>query len=307
MNRLAGIIVAVIGVVFALLGVLKILPGFTVTGIALILLGGLVIGLSFVPKPEADETPRMNTAETLTKIFYAPAAVFQNLRWHPRWLAAVIIMTTLSAIYTSAFLYRLTPEVVVGYTIDKTKEMPMMNDEAKQSVEAGRAAAIEENSSLVGKVGQAINGFVGLVFWIAFLAAVFFLFAMAMGGKINYWQAFSAAAYSMFPVWVIGQILSLILLFIKDPTDIHPILGRGTLVQDSLNFLAAPSESPVLYSLLSMFGLLTFYQIWLRVIGLKNAGERVTTTIAWSAALAIWILGIVLSVITAFLFPSFLS
>lgn len=307
MNRLTGIIVAVIGLIFAALSISTVLPGFTATGVALILLGGLIIGLSFVPKPEADETPRMTTAETLTKIFYAPAEVFQNLRRHPRWLAAAIIMTILSAVYSSAFLNRLTPEVVVGYTIDKTKEMPMMNEEAKQKIEEGRAAAVEESSSITGQAGQAVNGFVGLVFWIAFLAAVFFLFTMAMGGKINYWQAFSAAAYSMFPVWVIGQILNLILLFLKDPTEIHPILGRGTLVQDSLNFLATPSESPILYSLLSMFGLFTFYQIWLRVIGLKNAGERVSPTIAWSAAIAIWIFGIILSVLTAFLFPSFLS
>lgn len=307
MNRLAGIVAAVIGLVFCVLSLLKVLPGFTVNGIALVLLGGLIIGLSFIPKLESDETPRMSTAESLIKIFYAPSEVFRNLRRHPRWLAALVIMTLLSAVYTSAFLYRLTPEKVVGYTIDKTKEMPMMNDEAKQRVEEGRAAAIEENTSIKGRAGQAANSFVGLVFWTAFLATVFFLFALAMGGKINFWQAFAAAAYSMFPVWVIGQILNLILLFLKDPNDIHPILGRGTLVQDSLNFLVTPSESPVLYSLLGMFGLFTFYQIWLRVVGLKNAGERVTPTIAWSAALTIWILGIVLSVVSAFMFPSFLS
>lgn len=307
MNRIVGIITAVVGLVFAILSVAKVLPGFTVTGVLLILLGGLIIGLSFVPKPETDETPRMNTAETLTKIFYAPSTVFQNLRRHPRWLAAVIIMAALSAVYANAFLDRLTPAVVVGYSIDKTKDMAMLNDEAKQKIEEGRAAAVAESSSLSGRAAQAINGFVGLVFWIAFLAAVFLLFAMAMGGKINYWQSFSAAAYSLFPVLVIGQILNLILLYLKDPTEIHPILGRGSLVQDSLNFLATPSESPILYSLLSMFGLLIFYQIWLRATGLKNAGERITPTIAWTASLTLWILGIVFSVIMAFLFPSFLS
>lgn len=307
MNRLAGIISAVIGLVFVVLSLTGILPGFTVIGVAVVFLGGLIIGLSFVPKPTSEEVSRMPTAETLTKIFYAPTEVFQNLRRHPRWLAAVIVMTVISAVYSNAFVYRLTPERVVGYSIDKTKEMPMMNDQAKQKIEEGRAAAIEENSSIKGRVGQAISSFVGLVFWTAFLAIVFFLLALVMGGKINYWQAFSAAAYSMFPVWIIGQALNLLLLFLKDPDLIHPILGRGTLVQDSLNFLVTPSENPVLYSLLGMFGIFTFYQIWMRYIGLKNTGERVTSTVALTAALAIWILGMVLSASMAFMFPSFLS
>lgn len=307
MNRLAGIITAVVGIVFVLSSVLKILPGFTGTGVALLLLGGLMIGLSFVPKPEVIETARMTTADTLTKIFYAPAAVFQNLRRHPRWLAALVIMTALSAVYNTAFTARLTPEVVVGYTIDKTKEMSMLNDEARKNIEAGRADAVAEAKNPVNQIGQTINGFVGLVFWTAFLAAVFLLVTMIMGGKINYWQAFSVAAYSMFPALVLNQILSLLLLFLKDPTEIHPILGRSSLVQDNLNFLANPAQSPVLYSLLGMFGLFTFYQIWLRVVGLKNAGETISSSVALTVALAFWIIGIVLSVAMAFLFPSFLS
>ena len=64
MNRLAGIIVAVIGLLIAILSVLKVVPGLTQTGVVMMLLGGLIIGLSFVEKPESDETPRMPTAET---------------------------------------------------------------------------------------------------------------------------------------------------------------------------------------------------------------------------------------------------
>lgn len=307
MNRIAGIIVAVIGLIIVALSLLKVLPGITGTGVALILLGGLMIGLSFVAPPDSEQTPRMTTAETLAKIFYAPAAVFQNLRRHPRWLVAVLIMTFVSAVYSNAFIYRLTPERVANYTIDKTKEMSMMNDEARKQVEAGRPDAVDENANPVKRAGQAVNSFVGWVFWSAFLAALFFLFALAMGGKINYWQAFSAAVYSMLPVAVISQILNLIVLFSKDPDEIHPILGQSSLVQDSLNFLAAPATSPVLYSLLSMFGIFMFYQIWLRVVGLKNAGEQINSTTAWSAALTIWVVGLVLSVVLALLFPSFLS
>jgi len=308
MNRIAGIAVAVVGLIIAALSVAKIIPALTWTGVILTLLGILIIGLSFIRKPETDDAPRMSTPETLAAIFYAPAEVFRNLRRHPRWLAAVLVMSVLSAVYYNAFLYRLTPERVANYAIDKTLEMPMMSSEdARRGIEAGRAASIEANKNPVLRAGQAVNGFVGQVFLYAFLAAVFLLFALAMGGKINYWQAFSAAVYASFPVAIIRYVLNAIILFIKDPVDVHPIIGQSSLVQDSLNFLVAPSTSPVLYTLLSAFSLLAFYWIFMNVTGLKNAGERVSPTTAWAATLTLFFIGVVLSVLAAFLFPSFIS
>jgi len=307
MNRLAGIIVAVIGLLLTVLSILKVVPGLTQTGVVLILLGGLIIGLSFVDKPEPDETPRMPTPNTLTGIFYAPGEVFQNLRRHPRWLVAVLIMSVFSAIFYNAFLYRLTPERVTNYAIDKTMEMPMMNDDARKAIEASRAQTIADNKNPVQRVAQSIHGFAGQVFLYAFLGAVFFLFALAMGGKINYWQAFSAAVYASFPVAVIRFVLNTIILFIKDPIEIHPITGQGSLIQDNLSFLVTSAENPVLYTLLSAFSLLAFYWIWMNATGLKNAGERVTNSIAWSATLAIFFVGVTLSVVAALLFPSFIS
>lgn len=309
MNRLAGIGVAVAGLLLVILSVLKVTAGLTWTGACLILLGLLMIGLSFIPKPESSDTPRMSTLETLAGIFYAPSEVFQNLRRHPRWLVAVLVMSVFSAIYLNAFMYRLTPDRVANYAIDKTLEMSMIanNEEAKKGVEAGRAQALADNKNPVLRAGQAVTGFVGQVFLYAFLGAVFFVFALAMGGQMNYWQAFSAAVYAGFPIAVIRFVLNSILLFIKDPTDIHPILGQSSLIQDSLNFLVVSSENPVLYVLLSSFSLLTIYWIWLNATGLKNAGEKVTPSIAWTATLVIFGVMVLLGVVSALLFPSFIS
>ena len=309
MNRLAGIIVAAIGFVICILSITKILPGLTSTGVFLILFGGLVIGLSFVDKPDPDGTEKMSTPGTLANIFFAPSDVFRNLRRHPRWLIAALIMSILSATYTNLFLYRLGPDRVANYTIDKTLEISMIrdNEEAKKGVEEGRAKAIADNKDPVIRAGQAISGFVGSVFGYAFLALIFFLFALAMGGSINFWQAFSATVYASFPVAVIRFFLNTILLFIKDPTDIHPILGQQTLIQDNLNFLVTSAEHPVLFTLLGSLSLLLFYWIWMLATGLKNTGEKVTGTIAWSAALTIYVLLVFLGVAVAALFPSFVS
>ena len=309
MNRFAGIIVAVIGLLLTALSIAKVTAGLTTTGIALLLLGLLMIGLSFVPQPAADDTSKMSTPSTLLNMFFAPSEVFQNLRRHPRWLAAILVMSILSAVFLNLFMYRLTPDRVANYAIDKTLEISFIasNEEAKKGVEAGRAKALEDNKNPVLRAGQAVNGFVGQVFLYAFLGAIFFVFALVLGGQINYWQAFSASVYAAFPIAVIKFVLNTIILFIKDPTDIHPILGQSSLIQDSLSFLVNPADNPVIFVLLGAFSLFSFYWIWLNATGLKNAGERITASTSWTITISLFVIMLLLGMIVTYIFPSFIS
>ncbi len=182
-----------------------------------------------------------------------------------------------------------------------------MNDQARAQIEAGRKDAIADAKNPVIRAAQAVSGFVGFLFWFAFLALIFFLFALAMGGTLNYWQAFSVAVYASFPVAVLRYALSSVILFLKDPVDIHPILGQGQLVQDNFSFLFDPATSPVLFSVAAAMGLLTFYWVWLNAVGLKNAGEKVSGSTAWTASLTVFFMIVALSAAMAFMFPGFIA
>ncbi len=307
MNRFAGIIIAAIGLLVAILSIMNVVPGLTQTGVLMIVLGGLMIGLSFIDGPEQDETPRMSTANSLLNIFLSPTEVFQNLRRHPRWLIATLIMALLSATFSNLFMYRLTPDRVTNYAIDKTLEMSILNDEARKQIESGRAEAVAMAKDPVVRTGQAVSGFAGQVLWYSALGGIFLLFGLAMGGKINFWQAFSAAVYATFPFAVIRFVLNTLVLFLKDPADIHPITGQSSLIQDNLSFLITPSENPVIYTILASISILSLYWVWLNATGLKNAGESITGSIAWTAAITIFVAMIMLGVVAAFLFPSFIG
>ena len=303
--RTGGIAAIVFGVLVAVLGFTKILPNLGSTGIMLILLGGLFIGLSFIGMPDEEEgAAPMSFFDRITKVFYAPAELFQNLRSHPRWIGAVAVIAILNGIYAFAFVSRITPERITNYSIDKLAESGFVPE---KSIDEVREQTLEANSNPVARGAAFVSGFVGTSFLVAFLAAIFLVVGLVFGGKINYWQALSVAAYAMVPITVIQRAASLLILYLKSPDEIHPILGQGSLLQDNLNFLVSAADSPVLYTLLTYFSLLGIYWLWLNSTGLKNAATRLSTGAGWTASILVWSMGLVLSVVMALLFGNMMS
>jgi hypothetical protein len=309
MKLIAGVIVAVLGILVAALSLAGVVPGLTQTGILTVILGLLIVGMSFIRSVPAyeDGAEEMSTPSTLVNIFFAPAETFQSLRRRPRWLAAAIIMTLLSVTYSNLFLERLTVERVANYQIDKTLEMGFLNDEARNQIESGRAQAIADAKNPVKRAAGLITSFFGQIAGYALLALLFFLVVLAFGGSIYYWQAFSVAIYAAFPVAVLRFILNTLVLYLKDPVEIHPILGQSTLIQDNLGFLVSPGDNPVLYTILASLSLLAFYWVFLNATGLKNGGDKVSSSTGWSAALIAFGILFLFGLTMAVAFPQFIS
>src|SRR5437867_4238255 len=114
----------VVGLVVCVGGIAKFIPGGIGTGAALAVFGIVLFAISFIPLPviESPELP-MSPVQKLTGVFFEPSRVFRNLRAHPRWLAAYLLVVVLSAIYTFAFTQRVTPERIVNHTLDKLSEI----------------------------------------------------------------------------------------------------------------------------------------------------------------------------------------
>ena len=303
--RPVAIALFVIGLIVLVGGIAKFIPGGILTGVALACSGLLVFGLSFVPLPQvAGAEPPMSPLEKVSGMFYEPTRVFKNLRAHPRWLTAYIIIAVMSIAYSIAFVQRLTPERVVNFTIDKVAESGFMTAD---KVEEVRAQRIEDAKNPVQRVGSAVNSAVGIFILFCFFAAVFLLLTLAFGGRINFWQALAAILYATLPVTIIEKALSLVILYVKSPDDIHPILGQQTLVQDNLGILFSPATHPVLFVAGTSIGLLSFYRLWLTAKGLQYAGQKVSSGAAWGVTITVWILTLILGMISAALFSSFMS
>jgi hypothetical protein len=277
-----------------------------VAGGSLLFLGLLLLGLSFVPtrEPTGPQPPPMSVGARLAGIFFEPSSVFQNLRAHPRWLVGLLLIVAVSYAYTQAFTRRVTPERIAEFTTEKVVEAGFMPAEM---AERTKAEQIEAAKSPARIAAGAISTFTTMFVFTAIFAGLYMLAVMVFGGRIGYWQALSVAVYAALPAIVIDKLLSFVVLYLKAPEDLHPILGQNTLVTDNLGALVSPGEHPVLFALGSAIGVLSFYRLWLLATGLRNGSERLSKGSAWAVAIIFWLIIVLFGVVMSLLFPGFIS
>ena len=302
----AGIGLFVIGVVVFGLGLLRVLPGMGGTGAGVCALGILFFAFSFMRLPAiADAPEKMSAPATLVGMFFEPTRVFRNLRAHPQWLAAILLVGIINAAYTTAFYRRLGPERIVNFTYDAIAEGPI-KPPPEQMAES-RQADLDKESSMTGKIGKAIGNVVKEFFGVAFLAAICLLGVLAFGGRMHYWQAYAVIAYVGVPIAIIQKLVSFIVLYLKAPEDIHPLLGQESLVYDNLGLLVSSKEHPVIFSFLATFGVIIAYRVWLTATGLREGGYKVSSTAAWGVTITLLVLFMLFRLGAAAIFPSFLG
>jgi hypothetical protein len=306
-RRTYALVILGIGCAVLVAALAKLLPtGSAMIGGAVAFFGLLLTGLSFIRPHVAspDAPPPMTPFERITGIFFEPARVFQNLRAHPRWLAALLIVALFQVIYTTAFTQRVTPERIINYTTDKLAETGFVPPE---QVERSRQDQLQAAHAPTKHVGNVVNAVVFTFLLLAFISALYWVGVLMFGGRINYWQTLAVVAHAWLPVTIIQKSLSLLLLYLKDPADVHPILGQNGLVQDNLGVLFSPAEHPVLFAAASAIGILSFYLLWLTATGLRNGGERVSSSAAWSVTIGFWLIAVAFMVGWTALFPNFIS
>jgi oligopeptide/dipeptide ABC transporter ATP-binding protein len=119
-----GIAFFVLGLIILGAGVAKLFPGGIGTGIILAIGGIIVFVFSFIPLPVIpDAEPPLPFFSKVAGIFFEPSRVFRNLRAHPHWVGAFVVVVVLSLIYSFAFVKRITPERIVDHMSQKLSEM----------------------------------------------------------------------------------------------------------------------------------------------------------------------------------------
>ena len=298
----------VLGLVILSGAIAKFIPGGPGTGAALGFFGIVLFGLSFVPLPRvADTEAPIPFLQRFAGMFFEPSRIFKNLRFHPHWVAAFVFVVLLTLIYTFAFVQRVTPERIVNHTVDKIGEMGPPFAPPPEMLDQMRVDQLDDFKNPIRRAGTVIKTVSFAFIGAAFISALYLLAVLAFGGRINFWQSLAMYFHASLPIVVVSKILSLVILYIKAPEDIHPILGQETLVQDNLGILFSPAAHPVFFVIASWIGVLSIYGLWLKAKGLHLAGTKVSSTAAWGVAILFWVLGLFLVTIITALFPGFIG
>jgi uncharacterized membrane protein (DUF485 family) len=306
--RIAGIVIFALGVIVVVGGALKFIPGGFSTGGLMCLAGVVTVGLSFIRLPAIP--PKENPLSLFDKvigIFFEPSRVFRNLREHPHWVSAFAIICVLTAAYSLAFIQRITPERVVDHTIQKMSEMGPPFALPPEQLETIKAQQLSALKNPIERVGGFIKSFIGLYILSAIVAGLSMLGILVFGGRINFWQALAVMLWAALPVVVIQKVLGLVILYLKSPDDLHPILNQETTLQDNLGILFMPSEHPVLFVMASFIGLTSFYLVWLRAKGLHLGATRASSSAGWGVSILLFVLTFIVATIFTWLFSGFIS
>ena len=113
--------------------------------------------------------------------------------------------------------------------------------------------------------------------------------------------------YAALPVVVIQKVLGLVILYLKSPDDLHPILNQETTLQDNLGILFSPADHPVLFVIASFIGLTSFYWSVVAREGIAHGATRVGKGAAWGVSITLWLLLLLMVTIVTALFPGFIS
>lgn len=294
----------VVGLLFLVGSVTKLSPGAWFTAIAFCFAGLLIFGLSFIPLPDVPQKEEpLSFVQKVTGIFFEPSRVFRNLREHPRWVGAFLLMGLLSTVYAYAFVQRITPERIVEHTRQQMESMGSFAGSA-EAREEQLARQMEAMKHPVTRVASALNAVPVTFLIIAIFAGLCLLGIVAFGGRMNFWQSVAVIAYAGVPIVVIQKVLGMIILYLKSPEDLHVNLNRDTTLQDNLGILVSPADHPVLFVLLSVIGLTAFYGVWLRAKGLHLGATKASSGAGWGVSLIILFLGLLLGLTAAVIFPS---
>ena len=307
----AGIALVVIGIVVVVLGLpmIGLIVGGVGTGLAVCVLGVLFFAFSFIRLPAVENPPpKMSTMGTLTGIFFEPSNVFRNLRAHPQFLAAILIAGAMNGAYSVAFTHRLTPDRIINFTMDKLEDSPIKPP--PEAMAKARTEGVEQAKAVTFQIGDFVKKVVSVFFGVAFVAALALLGVLVFGGRMHYWQTYAVVAYVTFPATLIQKAISFVILYIKSPDDIHPLLGQETLVYDNLGVLGqwipllAAKDHPVLFVIATTIGVISFYRLWLTATGLREGGYKVSSSAAWGTAITVFLLFLLIGIAAAAVFGS---
>jgi hypothetical protein len=307
LHRIISLAIVAAGILI-LVGVgAEVISGASSLGLMVFVFGSVLYLLSYAKEPEDNKeanVPPLSTTGRILKVFYQPSLLFRNLRAHPSWIPAFLILAVSITAYNIAFVQRIGAGTIAAATIDKVLEGGFISDAEGKEI---RAEAVRNAETPVAQVSKVVGGVVGWLVFMLLVASLYLMGVAMFGGDMNFLQALSVATYAALPPFLAQNLISLVVLLIIPRDNINPIRDQSGLARMDLGLLFTPSEHPLLYVVGTSINIFAIYWLALTIIGLRNGASKLSNGYSWTISLSLWIIGLVLVLLIGTLFPTFIS
>lgn len=229
--------------------------------------------------PESAPDAQMNFAQRLVGVTFEPTKTFEDINRRSTWLGVFIILSVLGM----AMSYTLTARMDRETYVRKSMEMLPMHvpEEVIQQRIAQPPGVMEKFGFVFAPIGVLVQYYI--------LAAIFLLAFVLTGASIPYKKTLSASYWAMAPPAIVGMLLAILFMFVKDPDtlEVNPMKN----VASNLGLLVSEKAHPVLNSLLGSIDIFSIWSIALLSIGFAAISDRkLSTKKSATIVIVLWIL-----------------
>jgi hypothetical protein len=225
----------------------------------------------------------MGEVGRIANVFFDPKKAFADIAARPSFIVPLILLI----VGYLTFMYCFTTHVGWEHSMRQAFET---SSRAQQMDPQQRENAIQMQVKFA-PIGAYVVGPIFVVVIALATAGVLLLVCKMMGASLRFKQMFGIASYAMLP-GVVSSILTVIVIFIKNPEDFNL---QNPLAFNLGAFLEPPPNSAkALYSLASSIDLFSFWTILLLAVGISVAARKFPFSKALVAVIVPWVVLVLL-------------
>ena len=235
---------------------------------------------------DAPHEPPKNFIARLIGTWFSPGETFAEMKWAPKLLLPIIFSIVFGAL--------------TGYAMSQRLEMGrMMREQFDQAVADGQMKAedADTQAKMISKFATAQfvgGGALGVLISALVIAGLFKLISMMMGHENTYASLLAVTIYAFIAVTLISTTVFLILLYLKDPSEIT-FKNMGNVVASNAGawaaLIAGENALPKFFgALLSRVDVFAIWIIALLSIGYAAVSHRMKTATAATYLIALYVI-----------------
>jgi hypothetical protein len=211
-----------------------------------------------LPTPEPAGSD--NSFSRIVGVIVSPKPTFASIAARPTWIVPLIVMVILSVTTIFIFTQR------VGwraFMIRQNEQSERVQKQMENMTQEQRDQMLDTQVKFASKIGY-VSGVIGIFIAAAIVAGVLLLGFMVIAGvRPTYKQALGIVAYSWVGPGIIGGLLGILILFLKDPSTVD----LNSLVASNVGAFMPDETAKWLKVLLGSIDLFAFWSMLLMAFG----------------------------------------